>query len=363
MVYKKIKIENFRCFKEIELNNLNRINLILGENNIGKTALLEAIFIMSGTHPELMIRTDRFRGLPLFPIDISGSESLESPVNGFFHNFNIAQDIELFSERVSGETQNIRIKASPPSTILLSSAEGEEKLAITGGYSYELCSFEYKDSKGKKFISKLIFTEQGKGIQLKIEPPPPRPDFITIFVYPTQLPFQSDVVERIGKILRRVNEKRRIIEVLKIIEPRLRDILIIPIGKVPIIHVDIGFDKALPLPLAGLGMVRLLRYISDIMSVPGGVVLIDEVENGLHYSKLTNIWKVIGRLAKDYDVQIFATTHSLECVIYAYNNFVKDTPYNLGVFRIERDKDGNLEVVEYDKETLSISIENKLELR
>ena len=39
----KIKIENFKCFDKLEVNGLSRVNLIGGKNNVGKTALMEAL--------------------------------------------------------------------------------------------------------------------------------------------------------------------------------------------------------------------------------------------------------------------------------------------------------------------------------
>ena len=64
-MYKSFHVQNFRGFKDLELNDLARINLIAGENNIGKTSLLEALFLFSGAHNlTLTVSIQNFRGLP-----------------------------------------------------------------------------------------------------------------------------------------------------------------------------------------------------------------------------------------------------------------------------------------------------------
>ena len=65
--------------------------------------------------------------------------------------------------------------------------------------------------------------------------------------------------------------------------------------------------------VTGQGFNRLLILASVIIDSAGGIVLIDEIENGLHYSVLADVWRIVVRTAKDYKVQIFATTHSRDC--------------------------------------------------
>ena len=56
-MYKSFKIKNFRCFKELAITSFKRVNLIAGLNNVGKTALLEALFLHCGaTNPELTFK-------------------------------------------------------------------------------------------------------------------------------------------------------------------------------------------------------------------------------------------------------------------------------------------------------------------
>ena len=65
-------------------------------------------------------------------------------------------------------------------------------------------------------------------------------------------------------------------------------------------------------------MTRIVRLMLAIANSPGGVVLVDEVENGIHHSVLSKVWKSIATAAERFDTQIFATTHSYECIEKAY---------------------------------------------
>jgi AAA15 family ATPase/GTPase len=112
----------------------------------------------------------------------------------------------------------------------------------------------------------------------------------------------------------------------------------------------------------GEGIGRLLSIILAIANAKGGTILIDEIENGLHYSVLSNVWKAIADAARRADVQIFATTHSLECIRAAHEAFESSDKYDFRYHRLERIKD-EIRSVTYDQENLAISDEMNLEMR
>jgi ABC-type multidrug transport system ATPase subunit len=80
------------------------------------------------------------------------------------------------------------------------------------------------------------------------------------------------------------------------------------------INGDIGIGRLIPLPLLGEGTVRLLEILLAISTTRDGVVLIDEIENGLHYSVLKKVWKAIAQYARKSNSQIVTTTHSWESI-------------------------------------------------
>jgi len=93
-----------------------------------------------------------------------------------------------------------------------------------------------------------------------------------------------------------------------------------------------------------------------------GILLIDEIENGIHHSVMPELWKTVAALAERYNAQIFATTHSIECVLAAYEAFSSREPYDFSLYRLEQVK-GKIRSVQYEKDTLKAAIETNLEVR
>jgi AAA15 family ATPase/GTPase len=109
-------------------------------------------------------------------------------------------------------------------------------------------------------------------------------------------------------------------------------------------------------------MNRLLNLVLYIANSSDGIILIDEIENGLHYSVMEGVWRAIGKAARDFDVQIFATTHSLECIRAAHRAFSEGDQYDFRLHRLER-VGGKIEAVTYDQKALDISLEQGWEVR
>ena len=121
-------------------------------------------------------------------------------------------------------------------------------------------------------------------------------------------------------------------------------------------------SRLVPVPLIGEGMRRLLSIVLAIANAPGGIVLIDEIENGLHYSVLPNVWKALADAARRNDVQVFAATHSWECLRAAHEVFSQEEPYDFRYYRLDRE-DGEVTCVAYDREMIETSLTMGMEAR
>ena len=128
------------------------------------------------------------------------------------------------------------------------------------------------------------------------------------------------------------------------------------------LHGEIGVGRLVPLPLMGEGMVRLADMMLNIGNAQDGVVLIDEIENGLHYTILHKVWEAIEQATREFNTQLFATTHSLECIIAAHRAFSKSEKYDFRLHRLDL-IDDLIHVVTYDKDSLEAAIETGLEVR
>lgn len=104
--------------------------------------------------------------------------------------------------------------------------------------------------------------------------------------------------------LERVGRQDEVLESLRLLEPRLQRLTLLLVDGEPIINGDIGMSQLVPLPLMGEGLGRLLSIILAIANAKGGSILIDEIENGLHYSVLTGVWKAIADAARRAEAQV-----------------------------------------------------------
>src|SRR5262249_6882137 len=152
------------------------------------------------------------------------------------------------------------------------------------------------------------------------------------------------------------NRQGELLPSLRFLEPRLDRLSLAVLGGKPLIHGSIGLDRLVPLPLMGEGIRRLFSILLAISHVPSGMVLIDEIENGLHYSVMKDVWKAIAAAARQMDVQVFATTHSYECIQAAHEAITASGTYDLRLFRLDRVND-EIQVAAYDQDVLGYATE------
>jgi hypothetical protein len=220
----------------------------------------------------------------------------------------------------------------------------------------QVLELEYKAGKqsGKYY---MILDQKG----LRTEPIPPPPPFPAFFLAArARIPLSEDA-ERFGK-LEISGQQDMLLKALQVVEPRLSRLAVVVTGGTPMIHGDIKLDRLVPLSLMGEGMVRLASLVLAIGNAQKGVVLVDEIENGLHHSILPKVWLVISEAARQFNTQVFATTHSMECIAAAHRAFSESKGYDFHLHRLER-REGTIRAITYDQETLSAAIDTGLEVR
>jgi hypothetical protein len=153
-----------------------------------------------------------------------------------------------------------------------------------------------------------------------------------------------------------------ILPALQILEPRLKRLAAVPMARETLIHGDIDLPLLVPVPFMGEGMRRLLSILLAMAESKDGVLLIDEIENGFHYSVQKKVWQAIAAAARQNNVQVFATTHSWECLRWAHEAFSEDTEYDLTLHRLDRGDD-ETKAVRYDQEMIESALYNALEMR
>lgn len=368
-MYRSFEVRGFRCFSKLTLTDLARINLVAGVNNVGKTALLEAFFLHCGAYnPELTLRINTFRGIDT--VKVERGKWAETPWDSLFTGFDVSRNVELEGENDVTKRRLLRLRVVREPEELAkfgvsfeSDTDNTERLPLTARTVVESSrvvdtvlelTYEQGEQSGAYYL-----TLGPKG--WRIEPIPPAPPFPAFFLAARmRIPLQEDA-ERFGR-LEVTGQQNVLVEALQVMEPKLRRLAVVVTGGIPMIHGDIGEKRLLPLTVMGDGMARVASLVLTIGNAQGGVVLIDEVENGLHHSILPDVWRVIGESARMFNVQVLATTHSLECIAAAHKAFSRNKVYDFRLHRLER-KGDDTRVVSYDQETLGAALETGLEVR
>lgn len=356
-MYQSLEIKNFRCFRDLKVGSLERVNLIAGMNNVGKTAFLEALFLHIGpNNPELPLRVNLFRGIELFAVD-----AVEM-WGWLFFDKRIDETIELTSVNEQGGRHSLRIRLAEPETprpvpTVSGDTAGPKVVgSLTTAAGPRELVLEYRDAAGQTSTSRAFIT--GDGIKLERARLAPFP--LGVFLS-TRARFPKEDAERFSK-LEAVGRQSEVLRIVELLEPRLRRLAVLVTGGVPTINGDIGIGQLVPLHFMGEGMVRLLSLVLAIANAPGGIILVDEIENGLHHSVMVNIWKAIATAARQSGAQVFATTHSWECIRSAHQAFEANEPYDFRLHRLEYVNDA-IRATTYDQETLAAALKAELEVR
>src|SRR5262249_45531218 len=175
------------------------------------------------------------------------------------------------------------------------------------------------------------------------------------------VPSATTDVDFFGK-LESAKRQEDILPALQIVEPRLQRLSLIPFAGQLVIHGDIGHSRLMPIPFMGEGLRRLLSLVLAMANTPGGIVLIDEVENGLHYSVLEKVWQAVAGAAQQFGVQLFATTHSWECIRSAHEALAASEVDDLRLHRLDR-FNGEITAVTYDRAMRETALRAGLEMR
>ena len=368
-MYKTFKVRNFRGLRNLDIDSLERVNLIAGKNNVGKTALLEALYFhASPNQPRVALDVNDFRGLQNHIVT-------RDVFRGVFRNLNPDADIELSASGDWGQNDRllrISLAKTDMSQFTFSDATAAElqRMGIKYRINDEYLVMEYIDENSEYFKSDgwLRGTEirgiiQDVGVEVRQAEIENRSVAVCL---PSQHRFSpSDDAERFSN-LSVTRRHRKVESVMKRVEPRLQGLSVITRGAVPMIHAELeGQERLLPMPFLGDGMTRLLSLALIIGASPeGALVLVDEIENGLHHSVMQSVWSGIAQFAREFDVQIFATTHSWECIRAAHKAFSEDELYDFRLHRLDRiGDDDDIKAVTYDQETLEAALEMEFEVR
>ena len=358
--YASFEATNFRCFDTFNINSFKRMNLITGLNNSGKTTLLEALFLHIGSrNPSLALIVNSWRGLDIV------RESAENQWASLFWQFGDSRHIELIGTNSKGSHRSLEISIEPSSAVLRGEKQYQEQTESISGPRQSIV-FEYVDEAGKQYKVKgtPVFVKKDNIMtyELRLEPSLPCATMTGIFISGRHGSNLNEETQRFSSLRKKLKDSI-ILNALTIIEPRLERLEILTYQGVSMVHGYLkGYHEPVPSPLLGIGVRRSLSVLLAVGAAENGVVLVDEIENGIHHSAMKSLWGVIAEASRTFNCQIFATTHSDECIRAAHEALKENGLYDLSLYRLDR-RNGSIQAVTYDEETLDAALSIPLEVR
>ena len=181
-------------------------------------------------------------------------------------------------------------------------------------------------------------------------------------VIPVQHHSPDQLVKLFAPAVRRKDGEERIEKLLREVDPRIRKVRVDPGDDGNQLVIDLGLSEALPVSQVGQGIYRLIAIFSELIGEKPDVCIIDEIENGIHHSMLEQVWTGLAAAAETLGVQVFATTHSEECIEAAHAAFSKRDAYDFSIvqlFRVEGAVQGRV----LDQEHITAAIAGEIDLR
>ncbi len=317
---KNIEIKNFKCFDNFKAEGFGRVNLIGGKNNVGKTAFMEAVYVN--------VHSDNVQTL-LYSL---------LRIKAFRDTLDILDDMnkgkEVFSKDAIEFSNHIYTKSNINKML-----------------------YEIKEENG---IKEYIFQFKNQNIKVNIN------DFSFSLQYVENIRFmdnlglnKSDLKKAFIAV--QIRDKEEI--VYKYINDFDKDVLNFKIigGDIPQCKTVDGVYR--DLNQFGDGLKHFISIICSLYECSEGYLFIDEIDNGVHYTKLDLLWKVILTISKEQNVQIFATTHSAECIESYVRVAQKINQYDITYIKLTEIEDNKRFLGVRDFELLEDIMEDGHEVR
>ena len=348
-----LKIQNFRLLEDIEVKKLGHVNLIVGKNNSGKSTVLEALALLaSGFELETVSRLTMNREVNRH---VPSSEQVDGySLLSFRYLFNTSSfnnketkiflgDYSFFITIKYGSLFTEDFKNSEFNNYYVDGSDYSDRLVVSSNFKLEHLG-KTNNFFGAKYCPILNYQ----------------------YIDTNQVNIKKLAEEWDDILLTEAEDLA--LKMLRLIEPKIIDLAFINQNnqRIPFVRLE-GTNERTPLHSMGDGVFRLLQIILKVLKARDGFLLIDEFENGLHYSVQPDVWRLIFELAKRYNIQVFATTHSWDC-IESFAQVAKEREDLEGVlFRmgrsVRKSDNGKVIATEFDEDELYNLTKDKIEVR
>ncbi|WQX42472.1 ATP/GTP-binding protein [Helicobacter pylori] len=355
-----VRIKNFKTFKDTQIDGFTKLNIITGENNAGKSNLLEALYYLVGKsmHPctNVLEIYDNIRKGPL----TTGSKNL------MFYGLDTKEEIQIVTTLDNNQTLDLQIKfiASENQKVIESQIiPTAEQTQMPSQLNFTLKKNNeeiYNDHLNiDKFPNQSGYNRQFKNFepsQLQKLLPFESAAIIT----PSDAAYrQAHMIQAVSKICSNNQLEEELNKHLNQFDNNIQSISFNTNNQLKLKVKNI--KEKLPLSAFGDGLKKYLHIVSAFMADNAKTIYIDEVENGLHFSRMKLLLRCVIDFIndnKDGNLQVFMTTHSQEFIeILDQVIREKDFAHQTKLFCLEQ-HNGSIVAEPYYGENLSLYFKN-----
>ena len=377
---RRLIIDKFRALSHLELHDLGRVNLLVGTNNCGKTSVLEAIHILvSRGNVEPIYSMMSRRGEQL-QAGTARRSQVEVDLCRLFHNYDLESG-SMF--RITGSTdkheETLTATIAEYSTSTLHADESGQAMLFNRDSEENVLEYipPYQLSlvwDGIEYVKEELSVSVRGGLSFEGLRRPQRRNgrqAENLFI-----PTASLSIGEITSLFEETvltPEEDLVIECLRIIEPTIERLATVGgadrryfpsyFGSRGGIMVKCtGVSSRIPIGSLGDGIWRMLGLVLALVRSEGGVVFIDEIDTGLHFTVMADMWKLVADTAKRLNVQVFATTHNSDCwtSLATLARETVSSESEITIQRIERDKQ---HAVAFTEQEIVIAASRGIEVR
>ncbi|HET6406718.1 MAG TPA: AAA family ATPase [Chthoniobacteraceae bacterium] len=292
-----VEIENFRGIGKARITDAARINIMVGPNGTGKTAFLEAMFLAGGNSPENLMKTRAFRGREGGEVQVDPRRLADFLLADAFRDPALGRaSIKMMGD--DGEDRSVEILNTEAATIM--SPSGDQAVTEVG------LTFNWEGPQGRATSQPRLVAE---GLRMDMVFAGPGVHF-----FPARVNIsERETASAFSRLSVEGREGDFVAAFLKEF-PQLTDIGVEAPNGAPSLHARLPSRRKLPLTMISGGISHLAGMLIRLAANPKSVLLIDEIENGFYHDRYSSIWRTLYDMCVKNDCQIFATSHSLECL-------------------------------------------------